>query len=240
MLTPKDLVLAVSQGGRAEQAGEPPPQDWRPDLGLLCAHYREAIVEWFRNRGVPHHDAEDLAGDFIHRWIAGNPLQRFVPGPRPFRHFLSRCLSNFLREHVEKQKALKRGGDAEHLIDAINNQPAPEQPWSHDDEIALALAVYKRAVSRLADDRPSDTARRILLDAALDFRPDSPPPPYEALAAQTGFTVGNVKVRICRIREAFRQAFHDECTQLGGPRELAKAEMKSLFNTLLAALRKDV
>ena len=128
MLTPKDLVLAVSEGGRAERAGDIPRTDWRADLGDLCAHYREAIVEWFLHRGLRRPDAEDLAGDFIHRWLVGNPLARYMPGPCPFRAFLSRCLSNFLREHVARQQALRRGGVAEHVPNVIDDQPAPDEP----------------------------------------------------------------------------------------------------------------
>ena len=240
MLTQKDLVVAVCDGGRADHEGDPDPPDWRPVLGLLCAHYRDAIVEWFRHRGVRPHDAEDLAGDFIHRWMSSNPLHRFVPGPCPFRHFLARCLSNFLFEHVERQRAMKRGGDAEHVSDALDEQPAPEHPWTLDDEITLALAIFSQAKRRLDEAQPCDTARRLLLAAALDFRPNCPPPPYEEIAAQTGFTIGNVKVRIFRIREAFREAFHDECTRLGGAQELSKVEMESLFNTLLMALQKGM
>lgn len=240
MLTPKDLVLAVSEGGRAERAGDIPRTDWRADLGDLCAHYREAIVEWFLHRGLRRPDAEDLAGDFIHRWLVGNPLARYMPGPCPFRAFLSRCLSNFLREHVARQHALRRGGVAEHVPGVIDDQPAPEQAWTHEDEVALAMAVYARAMERLVHDRPANPAETLLLRAALDLRSGACAPSYEAIASEAGLTVSNVKVRVFRIREAFREAFHEECTRMVGAGDLAKVEMASLFNILLGALRRGM
>ena len=239
-LTPKDLVLDVCNGGRAERAGDTPKTDWRADLGNLCAHYRGAIVEWFVHRGLARPDAEDLDGDFIQRWLVGNPLARYTPGPSPFRAFLSRCLSNFLREHVARQKALRRGGAAEHVADAIDDQPAPEPVWMPADEVALAMAVYARAMERLSDGKVATPAETLLLGAALDLRPGAAAPSYAAIASQTGLTVSNVKVRVFRIREAFREAFHHECTRLGGSGNMAKAEMTSLFKLLLGVLQQRV
>jgi DNA-directed RNA polymerase specialized sigma24 family protein len=240
MLTPKDLVVAVCDEGRAHQENTTHDPEAPSYLGLLCAHYHDAMVEWFFHRGVRIHDAQDLAGDFIARWLASNPMARFVPGPRPFRHFLARCLSNFLREHIERQRTQKRGGQAEHVPGIEDEQPAPEPPRMPLDEVHLAMAVFARAQQRLAADPSPDPARLMLLTAALDFRPECPPPPYEHIAAQTGLTVGNVKVRICRIREAFREAFKDECVRLGKSPGVAEAEMASLFNALLVALRQGL
>ena len=102
------------------------------------------------------------------------------------------------------------------------------------------MAVYARAMQSIFHDRPASLAETLLLGVALDLRPGAGAPSYEAIAAQTGLSVGNVKVRVFRIRESFKRAFRDECARLGGSADLAKVEMESLFNVLLGALRQGL
>lgn len=236
MPTPKDMVLNVTTGGRAEHAGQPCGRDWRADLGELCAYYREVIVDWFRSRGVAAEDAEDLAGDFIHRWLAGNPLRDYVPGPVPFRGFLSRCLANFLCEQAEARNARKRGGGVEKVPDMADELPCEAAPWLPSDDVALARAVYERALEairgRLGGDVHWDAIMPVAL--AMDVAGGES---YEALSARTGLKVGAIKVRVHRLRREFWDAYEAEVARACGPGVAVGEEMAALVEALAHAAR---
>ena len=237
MPTPKDMVLNVTTGGRAEHAGQPSGRDWRADLGDLCAYYRDVIVDWFRSRGVGAEDAEDLAGDFIHRWLAGNPLRDYEPGPVPFRRFLSRCLGNFLCEHIESRNARKRGGDVEKVPDIADELPCEAVPWLPEDDVAMARAVYARALAAVRGGLGGDARWEALLPVALDMGQAGGGDTYGALADRTGLKVGAIKVRVHRLRRDFWDAFEAEVGKACGAGVSVREEMAALVEALSHAAR---
>jgi RNA polymerase sigma-70 factor (ECF subfamily) len=237
--TPRNLVLKVAEGCRALRAEHPVREDWRDELGQLCAHYREVIVVWFQSRGIQNNDAQDLAGDFIHRWLSGSPLFNYVPGDVPFRRFLSRCLGNFLLEHIERQQSAKRGGSHPDGGDFIDEYPESPSPWLPEDDVALARAVYARSVQRVRERFQDDERWLNLVGVALGTVPFVSGDSYLHLADKTGLTPGAVKVRVHRLRQAFWECFESEVLKMCGPGVPANEEVAALSEALLQAMHQS-
>jgi DNA-directed RNA polymerase specialized sigma24 family protein len=77
-------------------AASPDPERARAAALELCGGYREAIRTWFQRDTRTRQEAEDLAHDFLTRWLVRKaPLGRFVRGERRFREFLGGYLRRF-------------------------------------------------------------------------------------------------------------------------------------------------
>jgi DNA-directed RNA polymerase specialized sigma24 family protein len=235
--TPKDLLVRIVEGRCGEGREKASSDEWRRDLGLLCAYYQEVIVHWFRIRGLSVQDAEDLSGDFMNRWLAGDPLANYVPGPVPFRRFLARSLGNFLREHIERRNTQKRGGLLEEVTGAIHSIPADPAPWLPADDIAIARSIYGRALKTVREKFAAEGHWELLVSVAVELTPQTSMNTYHDLSNQTGLSVGAIRVRVHRLRGAFWGAFESEVRRMCGPGVSTEEELAAVVEALFHSVR---
>jgi len=229
-VTPKSLVeLARPTPDGGADASE---ARWRSRLAELCGMYHGAIVGWFAAVGAPG-DPRDMAHDFLHRWLEGNPLAAFDASQRRFRPFLKASLRNFLVESIRKARAERRGGGAEHV--AVEEDELPcDAPGAHEladrllaREVALrALATLERDATGLAAPARRELLRRILDRQAM---------PDADLAALLGISVNALRLRSTRLRQHFWAAYFQHAQQLC--RGAVAAEDQ--FATLVQVMQRD-
>lgn len=223
------VALARPDAGEGAVASD---ERWRSSLADLCGAYHDAIVSWFAAVGAPG-DPRDLAHDFLHRWLRGNPLANYDAGQRRFRHFLKASLRHFLIESIRKAKAVKRGGEVEHVDVADAAVPASEPDASElaDRFIARQLALQ---VLRRIDDGwhlAPGQLRIALLHRTLG-RPTLDDPD---MAAGFGISVNALRLRITRLRQQFwTDAFREVRAQCGGA-----VAAEDEFASLVQAMQRD-
>lgn len=201
---------------------------WRKKLGELCVLYRPSIVRWMEVQGA-REQAEDLAHDFLVRWLAGNPLGEYQKGTHRFRDFLSVSLRNYWYEHLRRQHRQKRGGGAEHVEwTEVDLSLPPEATATLDRLVVRHLAV--RVLGNLRRDLMglSEPARMALLRCVLAVQEVC----YPELAQLLGVSVNATRLRVSRLRQDFLQQFRAEARALCRHSREAEAEQRMLIELL--------
>ncbi len=71
----------------------------------FARRYATPIYSYFRRRGLKREEAKDLTMDFIvEKFIRGELVKKFKPGPHRFRAYLVRSLKHFLTDHFRKKR----------------------------------------------------------------------------------------------------------------------------------------
>jgi len=229
-VTPKSLVASArcTPGDGADDS----EARWKSRLAELCGMYHGAIVGWFAAVGAPG-DPRDMAHDFLHHWLGGNPLAAFDASQRQFRPFLKASLRNFLVESIRKARAARRGGGAEHV--AVEEDELPcDAPGAHEladrllaREVALrALATLERAATDIAEPGRRELLRRIIDRHAI---------PDADLAAILGISVNALRLRVVRLRQRFWAAYFQHAQQFCRGAVAAEDE----FATLVQVMQRD-
>ncbi len=196
------LILAASAGGAEDS-------DSSHQLGELAARYRSAILQWLEQRRIPRPDAEDLTQQFLQRMMAGEVLKSFTRTTTRFRVFLCTCLRNHLRDHLRRQDALKRGGEAEILAwdDSISPEIAGDAQ-SLDEPFARAAAVS--ALTALSQ----DWCAKGWGERFAELRPHIFGAPeagdYAASATRLNLKPNHVRQLVFTLREEFFTCFRRE------------------------------
>jgi hypothetical protein len=212
-------------------------------LARLCEVYHPVIVRYFTlvNKEGPA-TGEDLAHEFIARWLAQRRLGAFRRIPNvPFRHYLARALARFWADRVAANRAGKRGRgqvpeSLERLREDFGLDPA-DVPLAMEavlDRVA-ALALHRRALARLSDQYRTAKQRERLevLDPFLLF--DSPTPSRLDAAGRLGLSANALLQALFRLRNDYYDAFRAEVAETVS-REEIDAEMRYLIQLLPSAL----
>ncbi len=229
-VTPRSLV-ASARPSPADRADDSESR-WRSRLAELCGLYHGAIVAWFAAVGAPG-DPRDLAHDFLHGWLDGNPLAGFDADQRRFRPFLKASLRNFLVESLRRARAVRRGGGAEHV--AVEDAELPcDAPGAHElADRLLARGVALRALATLerSETAAPEPVRKELLRRILDRQSVSD----ADLAAVLGTSVNALRLRVRRLRQQFWAAYFQHAQQLCRGAVAAEDE----FATLVQVMQRD-
>lgn len=118
----------------------------------LHDRYRGAVLEYLRRRGLGA-DAEDVAQEVFVRLFQDGVLARADPGRGSFRALVQAVTRNALGSHLERRKALKRGGGAAQVSLGEVDVPSPEADQAFDRE--WLLGVLEGALARLRREHPN-------------------------------------------------------------------------------------
>lgn len=201
---------------------------WRLKLGELCALYRPSIVHWMKCQGA-REQAEDIAHDFLFRWLAGNPLGDYRRGDHRFRDYLRVSLRNYWCEHVRWQLRQKRGGGVEHVEWTEADPVAVAEDAANLDRL-LVRQMAGRVLGRLQGELVAlpQPARQALLRSVLGVQEVH----YPELARQLGVSVNAARLRVSRLRQSFLQQFRAEARALCRHSQEAEEEQRILIELL--------
>ena len=195
----------------------------------LFEHYRRPIVNWLLRKGVAHHRAEDLAQDFLSRFLTPAKLGNFRRGKAKFRSFLLTALNHFEIDVLRKQGRL---GDTEPIDEnRAARVPPPDLDVGLDRD--LAQKIQDRVLERLRSTkyakpealRRFETLRHLILDEAAEGE-------FERLASELAVTVNNLRQILYRLRDDHYEAFRAEVAQLTEP-AVVEEEFRYLLGLLI-------
>jgi RNA polymerase sigma factor (sigma-70 family) len=203
-------------------------------LARLAELYWRPVYQVIRHGWARDHDvAKDLTQEFFASVVLGRDLFRdSSPQIGSFRSLVRAALTNFLRNVVRDGNRLKRGGGAHeislHVVDHV-----PELAAGLSPEDAFDAAWNDLLLSRALGELDSTLTASGRKDWFAAFRrrdlADGPPPSYEALAEELGWTVRKVRRVLTETRALLRSiAARIVREYVGSPAEMS-AELETLF-----------
>lgn len=209
------------------------------DLGLarLCEAYHPPVLAFFRAAGFSIHDAQDLAQSFFADSLRRDFLRDVAGHKGRFRTFLIRSLQHHLCDHLDRTKALKRGGgraaDSIHELDA-EGQPRfqPPDPGPAPPEVFVrewVRTLMARAFAQLERECERNGRRDLLQELEPVLHQDDGAPSYRELARRRGTTEGAVKAAAKRIRDRLRWLIRDEVKRTLQDESQCDAEIRDLM-----------
>jgi RNA polymerase sigma-70 factor (ECF subfamily) len=211
------------------------PELRREVLGELCATRWRPLYVHLRKQGLPRERAEDVVQGFLAHLLERDFLARLDPGRGRLRAYLKAALAHYLANLHAEESAQKRGGgaralafdDVEALVPAAPDDPAAafDREW--------ALALFEGALAELEAELASGARRGPAAVVRQLFRFDDAPP-YEALAAEHGMTVPQLKSFVHRARGRFRELLLARVADTVQTAAEAEAELGELLRALAA------
>lgn len=226
------------------RSGDRERESWTEALGAITLLYRPVLVRHLTlNLRVPPDRAEDLVQAFLcEKLLDQNVLRQAAPEKGRFRSFILKMFSNFARDRLRQQQALKRGPthpDAVRLDD-LPDLPSGETPLSDSLDALWARQVLARTVERMrAECRSTDRPALFGVLEARTLGPildDSAPMPYEELVARFGLRspseASNLLITAKRmfartLREVVRETVADDRDVANEIQELKRILSKS-------------
>jgi len=198
----------------------------RQALGEFHRKYRKPIVAFLHRRGLPPHDAEDLAQGFFVHLMEKATLRRADATRGRFRSFLLGALVRHLVQDRVQRDAAKRGGGVTPVsLDTMADGTAelavgPAELLAYDRDWAMEL--LQRALDSVTGEfrQRGRDADFVVLRAYL---PGSMPPvpSYEESAARLGLGLGAFKTEVHRLRARLRELLRREiASTVSSPEEI--------------------
>jgi DNA-directed RNA polymerase specialized sigma24 family protein len=140
-------------------AGESDSAKAMPALEKLAGLYWPPIYAFLRRRGCDRERARDLTQSFFAYLLKGNLFKKADPQRGHFRSFLLGTLKRFVSHEIDKEKAIRRGGDQvfvsidEEQADGLcSNQPFSTLSPDKVFERQWALTAITEAISRVEEE----------------------------------------------------------------------------------------
>jgi RNA polymerase sigma-70 factor (ECF subfamily) len=202
----------------------------------LCSTYWAPLYAFVRHQGHGPDQARDLTQAYFAELLEKEFLADVDADKGRFRSFLFASMRNFLSHQRDRERALKRGGDAVTLsLDVAAAERSYIQHATSDmspDEVfeyRWAMTVISRALDRLRDDAErAGTERQFeaLRPYLTSFEVHAP---YKEVAAELGFSEGAVKVAVHRLRRRFGGCLRAELSDTVADRSDVDRELRHLL-----------
>jgi len=240
MARPSHARFAATRWSLVQRArGE--GDEGRRALAELCADYWAPVYAFFRRDGMSTDDARDLTQGLFAELLERGDVAGGDPGKGRFRSYLLACARHYRSNQRDRERAQKRGGDAQHLpfaapVDDAHLLVADEPRHDATPEQAYLRAWVRQTVAmalRQLEDEERESGRAAVFDR---LRPTLEGAPldgsYRDVARELGTSEGALKVCVHRLRRRFRAAL---LQQLGATVEDpadAERELRELFDAL--------
>jgi RNA polymerase sigma-70 factor (ECF subfamily) len=209
------------------------PELRRQVLDELCAARWQPLYVHLRKQGLPRERAEDVVQGFLVHLLERDFLARLDPGRGRLRAYLKAALAHYQANLHDHESAQKRGGGARSLafddVEALV-PAAPDDPAAAFDR-EWALALFEGALAELEAELASGARRGPVAVVRQLFRMGEAPP-YEALAAEHGMSVPQLKSFVHRARGRFRELLLARVADTVQTPAEAEAELGDLLKAL--------
>lgn len=226
-LTMWEVVRAAAEGGDKTSFVA---------ISSLCERYREPLLVFARSL-VGADQAEDFLQGFLVRMVDPSFYARIKPERGRFRSFLRVCLKNYVADQIDKQKAQRRGGDAQ--VQSMQETDEGGHPMLElaadtstpdlDFDRAWAKSVLERSLGALNSENQGHRRDRFL--AARDILTgEGPEIAYAELAQRVGMTEGSFRVLVHRLKKRLRAIVEEEVRATVASAEDAATELDYLVS----------
>ena len=186
-------------------------------LARLCEMYWPPIYSFIRRRGYPPADAQDLTQSFFAFFLRTKAYARTDRLHGKFRSFLLASVKNFLSDHWDRDRAVKRGGDFE--IISLDQQTAetfydPES--AHDSsaeclfDVRWAKTLTSSALNALRQELEAEGKTQLFEQLKTFLIGGSDLPSYDEASTRTGLPAATVKTHVHRLRLRYREIVRRE------------------------------
>ncbi len=209
-------------------------------LSHLIRTYWKPAYLFLRRQGHSVEQSKGLIQGFFAALMEKDALRYVRPDQGKFRTFLLSALKDFVADERDRERAWKRGGrSSQFSIDAAEAEQelalpaAPDETPERTFDRAWALEVLERALRTLrsrfeAEGRGDEfVALRLHLTASVER-----PPSYAEIARTLDASVADVRSKIHRARQRYRETILDEIRSCCGSEEDAQEEIRGLFTAL--------
>lgn len=192
----------------------------RDALETLCQTYWHPLYAFVRRQGYDPDAARDLVQAYFAELLEKHFLGAVDPARGRFRSFLLGSLKHFLSHERDRERALKRGGNARILsLDEGTDAPGLELPASDQltpeeaFERQWAWTVLERALARVRKAARESQGQAQLEVLEPHLTGDAGRTPYSEVAEQLGLSEGAVRAAVLRLRKRFGRALRAEIAQ---------------------------
>jgi RNA polymerase sigma factor (sigma-70 family) len=224
-------LIAVAREGQSHEA--------RQALSELCRAYWYPIYAYIRRTGHEADAAQDLTQEFFAAWLERDLLQSVAADKGRFRSFLLAACKNFLANHRQQVRALKRGENrmlvSLDLRDAEGRylrEPSHELTAERLYDRRWALTLLENVLARLGAEMEQAGKKPLFDRIAPALLGTGGSAPYAVIGAELGMTEGAVKVAAHRLRGRYRQLLSDEVGSTIDDCERVDEEIRDLFAAL--------
>jgi DNA-directed RNA polymerase specialized sigma24 family protein len=229
-------------------AAEGSTQLARTALAQLCQTYWRPIFAFVCRSGFSTQDAQDLTQDFFLMVLNGPLLHRADPNRGRFRSLLLKALKNFLNDAKDRQRAGKRGGDAQFIQwdDWMSELPSQfsisvydSERWSAERifDIRWAATVVEHALSRLGEECESRGRRRVFDVLSNCLAAEREDVSYARYSKMLGIPETAVKRLVHQLRVRYRALLRREVAETVDKPEDIDEELRYLCAALIATDR---
>ncbi len=213
-------------------------------LERLFTRYRRPICLEFQTRKrCAEAEAEECAQQFFHDCLRRDFLRSVDPAKGRFRTFIQACVTNFIRDELDKVNAAKRGGgqkmesldetdeEGQRLIDPLAQSErleiALDRNWAHH----LVSLTMERLEGECVAAR-----RRVVFTTLRPFLQTDPENgSYALVARKLGMKEGAVRTAISRLRQRFRDLLEEEIRATTGTDGDWREELRYFLEVLGSA-----
>jgi DNA-directed RNA polymerase specialized sigma24 family protein len=198
----------------------------RGALEHFCLKYRGPVIAFFRMQRVPESEVEDLAHDFLLKFMKSDFAAKVDPGRGKFRSYLLGALHNYWNSVLRERFSLRRGGGVEPLsLDAsgvanVAEEATEEEIRQHDREWAVNLLLQSYQLLEEDMVNKGHAARLVYLRPFL-LPGGGPIPSHSILAGQLGCSEVAARSEVSRLRKRFAALFRGQVERtVSGPHEV--------------------
>src|SRR6185503_3639608 len=211
--------MQLTDWSLVSRAGGTDSPEVREALQRLCKAYWNPIYAYIRafpRYRFSAHDAEDLTQGFIAHLLEKGAIHKADRSKGRFRSFLLGSLNYFIKDHLEKIHAAKRGGKYAHV--SLDDPDTPESDRNPLTEATPETIFCQQWVNTLieralqplrADYTAKGRSAELTLLEPFVLREEADQP-YSSLAQRLGKSEGAVATEICRLRERYVRHFREE------------------------------
>ena len=223
------------------EAGHRSSPDADVALAVLCETYWFPLYSFARRRGYASHDAMDRTQSFFERMLEKDYLQAADQKKGRFRSFLLTMFKRFLSKELDREQALKRGGNRKVLSYDVDEaearyrlEPADQQTPEHVFERRWALVLLDRVLGNLEQDYRTRHKGDLFDACAVYLTGSTGAPSYSTVADSLGMTEGALKVAVHRLRQRYRELLKQEVAQTLGSDDDVDDELSALLSAVRA------
>lgn len=206
-------------------------------LNQLCEIYRAPVLAYLSRRSVTPHDAEDLAQEFFTQRICPDLFANASANKGRFRALLLVALKNFVRDHVDRERAEKRGGKVKFVpldeADGARGGAAGADDVCFDacwakTVVDRALTELRRTFSERCGAKTFEVLVRFIGDPAAGADVDE-------AARRLGITANALHVRVSRLRALYARCVREELARTVASPDEIEPEIRYLREVLAAS-----
>jgi DNA-directed RNA polymerase specialized sigma24 family protein len=208
-------------------------------LAELLSQSWYPLYAFLRRSGQADHEIEDLIQGFYLRILESDLLTNVEQHRQGrFRNFLVTCLKNYVANEWQRDRAIKRGGQAKKLSldlklanERYQFEPSHAMTPQRAFERAWAIDMLDRSLKEVAR-RWHETGKGRKFDLLKVYLTRSDDVPRADVAAELGMTPAALKVAVHRLRAEFRSTLCQQVAETLERDDLLEDEINQLFSAL--------